>query len=302
METPRIVSQRPDGTPVYAYELVPGVPPAGVMKLLGREFPITPHAHDFLVLAYFERGGGSIRVENRESPIEAGDVYVIAPGEVVEVRNDVSDLAAVEGWAAFFTPDIFGSQAFGAFLSWRAHPLLFPFVRGTGSGIRRLRVPVADRDAWFDRFSMLDREFTQRKDGYDQAVLAHLTLLLVEVGRLAANSAENIRFSGDPLLTKVFGFIEHRYSEGISLRNVAQAVNLTPGHLTTLVRKRTGRPVQEWITERRLTAARRLLVETDLAIEEIGRMIGYDDAGYFVRIFRRSHGVTPLRWRGAGRL
>jgi hypothetical protein len=35
-----------------------------------------------------------------------------------------------EGWTVFFPPEVFGSGAPGAFLSWRAHPLLFPFVRG----------------------------------------------------------------------------------------------------------------------------------------------------------------------------
>jgi AraC family transcriptional regulator, transcriptional activator of pobA len=59
--------------------------------------------------------------------------------------------------------------------------------------------------------------------------------------------------------------------------------------------------VQEWITERRMAQARRLLVESDLTVEEIGRTVGYADPAYFVRSFRRNHGATPLRWRRAGR-
>jgi AraC-like DNA-binding protein len=42
-------------------------------------------------------------------------------------------------------------------------------------------------------------------------------------------------------------------------------------------------------------------VETDLAVEEVGRKLGYVDAGYFVKSFRRTHGTTPLGWRRAGR-
>jgi len=78
-------------------------------------------------------------------------------------------------------------------------------------------------------------------------------------------------------------------------------VNLPPAHLTTTVRRKTGRTVQEWIAERRMAQARRLLVETDLTVEDIGRRVGYADPGYFVRSFRRAHGTTPLRWRRAGR-
>jgi AraC family transcriptional regulator, transcriptional activator of pobA len=111
----------------------------------------------------------------------------------------------------------------------------------------------------------------------------------------------DLRLNDEPLLAEVFGFIEERYSERVSLRDVARAVSLSRGHLTTVVRRKTGRTVQEWIAERRMAEARRLLVQTDLAVEEVGRRVGYRDAGYFVRTFRRTHGATPLGWRRAGR-
>jgi AraC family transcriptional regulator, transcriptional activator of pobA len=149
--------------------------------------------------------------------------------------------------------------------------------------------------------SALDLELRQRRDGSREAVLAHLTLLLVGVGRLAADVVGDLRFKDEPLLAEVFGFIEERYRERVSLKDVARAVSLSSGHLTTVVRRKTGRTVQEWIVERRMVEARRLLVETDLAVEEVGRRGGYGDAGYFVRSFRRAHGATPLGWRRAGR-
>jgi AraC family transcriptional activator of pobA len=98
-----------------------------------------------------------------------------------------------------------------------------------------------------------------------------------------------------------FSFIEDRYGEPISLRDVARAVRLSRGHLTTVVRRKTGRTVQEWIAERRMAEARRLLVETDLEAEEVSRRVGYGESDYFVRSFRRNHGTTPLAWRRAGR-
>jgi AraC family transcriptional activator of pobA len=44
-------------------------------------------------------------------------------------------------------------------------------------------------------------------------------------------------------------------------------VSLSLGHLTTVVKRKTGRAVQEWIAERRMAQARRLLIETDLSVE-----------------------------------
>jgi len=293
-------------------DAVPGVPPVRVLRLLGRERPqgLPPtwssaaghaHSHDYLVLAYFERGGGSARLGGREWPVQAGDAYVISPGEVVDV-GEASGFERVEGWAVFFPPEVMGPHAPGAFLSWRAHPLLFPFVRGVGNpSTQRLRVPPAERASWSERFATLDAELRQRKDGHREAALSHLTILLVELSRLAVDVVGDLRLKDEPLIAGVFGFIEEHYHEPISLRDVARAVGLSPGHLTTVVGRKTGRTVLEWIAERRMAEARRLLVETDLPVEEVGRRVGYADAHYFVRVFRGGHSATPLGWRRAGR-
>ena len=300
MGTTRVRSRPGAGPPIYAYVAVPGVPPVTTMRLgpaALTQVLAGPHAHDYLVLDYFERDGGSLRLGAREWRIEAGDVYLIAPGEVA----DPSGFVEAEGWSAFFPPEVLGSQAPSTLLAWRAHPLLFPFVRGVAGGAQRLKIPPADRPQWSERFAALDRELRQRGDGYREAALAHLTLLLVGTSRLAADIVGDLRSNEEPLLAEVFGVIEEHYRDRVSLKDVASAVSLTPGHLTTVVRRKTGRTVQEWIAERRMVAARRLLIETDLAVEEVGRRVGYDDPGYFARSFRRAHGTTPLTWRRAGR-
>jgi AraC family transcriptional regulator, transcriptional activator of pobA len=45
-------------------------------------------------------------------------------------------------------------------------------------------------------------------------------------------------------VAEVFAFIEAHYHELISLKDIAAAVGLSPGHLTTVVRRKTGRTVQ----------------------------------------------------------
>ena len=58
--------------------------------------------------------------------------------------------------------------------------------------------------------------------------------------------------------------------------------------------------MQQWITERRMQEARRLLADTDLTVAEIAGRVGYREAGYFIRRFRTAHGVPPATWRRAG--
>jgi AraC family transcriptional regulator, transcriptional activator of pobA len=299
------VTRAEDGPAVYTYDRVPGVPPVTVMRLDERSMDGLEaghsHTHDFLLLAYFERDGGSLWLGGRRWHVNAGDVYVVAPGEVIAVGDNPRALANARGWGVFFPPEGLGPEAPDALLSWRSHPLLLPFVRGVAEGAQRLSVPPSDRRAWSDRLSALSRELEQRRDGYATAVPAHLTLLLVELTRMAADIVRDLRLKDEPLLANVFRVIEDRYSDPISLKDVAAELGLTPAYLTTVVRRKTGRTVQEWIGERRMAQARRLLVETDKAVAEVGRCVGYADPAYFVRSFRTSHGTTPLRWRRAGR-
>lgn len=291
---------RGDGAPVFAFDRVPGVLPVGVVQIGADALPPEPghaHSHDFLVLSYFERSGVSLVLHDERWAVRAGDIFVIAPGEVVAFDPGSKALDHASGWGVFFQPDAFGSPGSEVRLSWRAHPLLFPFVGGAVGAAQRLHVPPPDRPAWSARIAALQDELNRSDSGHREAVRAHLTLLLVEVARLARAATTDLEIHGDPLLARVFRVIEQRFREAISLSDVASAVGLTPGHLTTVVRQRTGRTVLEWITERRMTEVRRLLVQTDLAVAEVGRRVGYADPAYFTRCFRRVHDTTPSGWR-----
>ena len=287
------------GIPVYRYVLEPHTPPVQVLRF-EHEDPHPrdrAHIHDFPALLYVTRDEEpppDRPAPGTEQGWRAGDLYLVAPGNVVQAP--VSTFRRTGATAVFFAPEAVSHEGSRA-ASWRSHPLLFPFLHGTPTGLLRLRVPAAERPEWSRTIGALETELAQRRDGYRQAALAHLTLLLVSVARLAGDVLGDLRRSDEPLLAVVFGVIERRYSGPLSLRDVAAEVRLTPGHLTTSVRRKTGRTVQDWITERRMTEARRLLAETDLAVGEVGRRVGLQDAGYFARTFRREHGVPPRAWR-----
>lgn len=74
-----------------------------------------------------------------------------------------------------------------------------------------------------------------------------------------------------------------------------------PAHVTTLVRRATGRPVQAWIIAGRLAEATRRLRHTDEIVDVIAERVGYADATHFIRLFRREHGITPAAWRSRQR-
>ena len=110
------------------------------------------------------------------------------------------------------------------------------------------------------------------------------------------NSSQSI-FPSIPRLGEVFEFIELNYHHPIRLKEVAQAVGYSSAYLTDLVRRMTGKTVNDWIIGRRLAEARRLLLETEAPIEQIASKIGYQNINHFYCQFRNYHQKTPRVWR-----
>jgi len=155
--------------------------------------------HDFPTLAFIERNGDWLRWGQKRWKLSAGDAFVIPPGEVHDPRG----LAEAFGWAVFLPAEVLAPSGSGVFLSWRAHPLLFPFAVGVdraGGGARRLVVPPEARPSWSAHLSALDSELRGRREDYREAALAYLTLLLVGVSRLAAEVVEDLRLNDELLV------------------------------------------------------------------------------------------------------
>ncbi|MDJ0590056.1 MAG: AraC family transcriptional regulator [Pleurocapsa sp. MO_226.B13] len=115
-----------------------------------------------------------------------------------------------------------------------------------------------------------------------------------------SNTQESI-FPSIPRLREVFEFIELNYHQNIRLKEVAQAVGYSSAYLTDLVRRLTGKTVNNWIIERRIAEASTLLLETNLSVEEIAFKVGYQNINHFYFQFRNYYKTTPRIWRKSQR-
>ncbi len=111
-----------------------------------------------------------------------------------------------------------------------------------------------------------------------------------------SNTRESI-FPSIPRLHEVFEFIELNYHQNIRLKEVAQAVGYSSAYLTDLVRRLTGKTVNNWIIERRIAEASILLLETNYSVEEIALKVGYQNINHFYCQFRNYYQNTPRAWR-----
>lgn len=101
----------------------------------------------------------------------------------------------------------------------------------------------------------------------------------------------------EPALMRAFHFIEAHLREPLGLREVAAATEYSPSYLTNRMRLKTGKTVQQWILELKMSEAKHLLSSTDWSVQRIAATLGYQDPNYFHRKFRQVFAMSPQSWR-----
>lgn len=242
--------------------------------------------HEHMALS-FCTGGAVVMDQRGRWSLEAGDVLIVPAGEPHRLLSAQDP----EVWGLGFCKGCFAGEG--------SEELLGIFERVRSGGAAVVRIPAERRAHMEGLFLELQRE-QEREGGCSAAVQGALvTLVLAEVSRASSDRAALSPANGT--VAEALRFIERRCLEPISLGDVARAVRRSPAHVTTLLRRTTGRSVQAWIIARRMSEARRRLTHTDESVEIIAERVGYADATHFIRLFRRAHGVTPAAWRAGNR-
>lgn len=108
--------------------------------------------------------------------------------------------------------------------------------------------------------------------------------------------------SHSPLIARINDWAEHHLSNGFNIDELAEDMAMSVRTLHRHVLKDTGMTPANYLQQRRIETARRLLESTDFSILEIAQRIGYSDSSAFSRVFTRSLGVAPAQYRNKFRL
>ena len=92
-------------------------------------------------------------------------------------------------------------------------------------------------------------------------------------------------------------YIAANYSKDIILDDVSKELQISPYYFSKLFKKRTGSNFIEYLTNVRIERAKELLRNTNKSMKEICLEVGYSDANYFSRTFKKNVGVTPSEYK-----
>jgi len=94
----------------------------------------------------------------------------------------------------------------------------------------------------------------------------------------------------------VFSCMDYIYNhlhEKLTLNDLAEYVSLSPNYLATLFKKETGQTIQNYIVNRKIDAAKRMLTYSEYSLTEIGNYLAFSSTSHFIKVFKENTGVTP---------
>ena len=97
----------------------------------------------------------------------------------------------------------------------------------------------------------------------------------------------------------VMDYIQSHLSE-ITIHDLSEKFHFQEDYFNRLIKKRTGLTYSAYVRKLRLEKAAHLLLHTNDSVEEIAATIGYQNRGFFYRIFEQSYGMTPAEYRRNG--
>ena len=98
-------------------------------------------------------------------------------------------------------------------------------------------------------------------------------------------------------LRLVIEYVRAHLDHDIPLADLASVAGMSPHYFTELFRKSTGQTPHQFVLAERVERAKRLLRNPKLTAIDVAILVGFADASHFTKVFRRTVGVTPSRYR-----
>jgi AraC-like DNA-binding protein len=233
-----------------------------------------PAVRDSYIIHYIHSGKGELKINGVTYSLSAKQGFLIPPGVIVYYRADEEDPWAYT-WIGFR-----GIQA-RTFMNLAGLHADSPVFR------------VHDDSHFFDG---LHEELLAANNRRSHVLLYQSLLyrILAELSECADGPAHKASSpSKETYVSKAIEWIEHNYSQRITVQQIADYVGLTRTYLSSLFQEQYGISLQAYLLTFRMNRAAALLRSSNLSISDVSRSVGYTDSFLFSKMFKKVNGVSP---------
>ena len=89
-------------------------------------------------------------------------------------------------------------------------------------------------------------------------------------------------------------YINDNITSSISLKDISNAIHLSREHTARIFKKEIGLTVTEYINKQKVILAKDMLTSNELSLQDIANTLGYENYGYFNKVFKSHFGISPI--------
>ncbi|MBU4440327.1 MAG: PocR ligand-binding domain-containing protein [Acetobacterium sp.] len=108
---------------------------------------------------------------------------------------------------------------------------------------------------------------------------------------------ETVEKPENPNIKIMIDFVENNYQKNLTVEEISDSTCLSPGYAGRIFKDQLGLSIMDYVLKVRIDKSKKLLLNPHYQIQAIAENVGYLDAGYFTKVFRKFEGITPTQFR-----
>jgi AraC-like DNA-binding protein len=258
---------------------------------------ITVTVSDYYSISVKRGLSQKMRYGQQEYDFDEGVMYFLAPGQVLHATPPAATDAQASGWILLIHPDFLWNSPLAdmiqryAFFDYAVHEALF--------------LSEKEEVVLYNIIENIKQEYHSNIDRFSQSIIiSQLETLLNYAERFYQRQFITRKITNHQMLDRLDKLLRGYFqsddllNKGLpTVQYVAEALNVSPGFLSSLLKLLTGQSTQQHIHERLIEKAKAQLSTTNLSVSEIAYGLGFEHPQSFSKLFKSKTKVSPLEFR-----
>ncbi|WP_347050535.1 AraC family transcriptional regulator [Flavobacterium olei] len=254
--------------------------------LKSHSFVEEPHRHDSYLMVFFTNGSGMHEVDFDSFEIKKGSLFVLQPGQM----HHWSLSEDIEGFVIIFSQELynlyFGHKKINDYNFYNSI-LNRPEVDFKTPEIAKI-LPY---------FELLIQENSEDNKLQLDKMLNLLDCIHIEIARKYGETFSHQTHSYNIKISAFEVLLEEHFRTQKFPSFYAEKLNITLKHLNRICNEILQKTATEVIMDRVILEIKRMLIDKQLAVNEVAYAVGYEDYSYFSRVFKKQTGISPTEFR-----
>lgn len=244
-----------------------------------------PHRHQHHEILIIIKGGGEHIIDYVSYPVRNGQIFFLRPGQMHQFMPDAGSIfhfVAIDKESILLKSGVYinGFEFFQSFNT-------------------RAFILLNDLSEILKTITILETETRKKSPPHNHPLLisGYLMVLLVQIQRAFLSQNTGPESDRSELVERFNQLIDEPAVSDRFVQDYAKRLHVSANYLNECVKRETRRSASDWIQEKTITQAKRLLRLTDAPIVEISQQLNFKEMTHFTRFFKMKTKVTPVQFR-----